>query len=228
VYLVCFDLSKDEQDQIEQLTYWLDFLDSFIAADSTNSKLKVILVGTRSDLNKSQPLLHSNPIPKWQHLWPSLPLHHEIFSTSKFNQDCFSRLLKTVKHECQAIVSTNKVPKTYLSLLKVLQAQVNSQRHSIIRITDLQAGYSKQCIMPALKYLHAIGGIALVEDLVCIDPTSISNLMSNFISPSAVQLSLPHMSKLQVLTSDEVGTVLVMKQDDPKYALPIIENMWIH
>jgi hypothetical protein len=217
VYLVCFDLSKDEQDQIDQLTYWLDFIDSFIAADPTNSKLKVILVGTRSDLNKSQFLLHSNPIPKLQHTWPSLPLHHEIFITSKFNQDSFGHLLKVVKLECKAIVSTNKVPKTYLSLLKALQAQAKSQRHPTIHIDDLQAVYPKQHLMPALKYLHAIGGIALLEDMICTDPSSISKLMSNFISPTSVQLSLSHMTKLQVLTSEEVGKVLVMKQDDPKY-----------
>jgi hypothetical protein len=80
--------------------------------------------------------------------------------------------------------------------------------------------------MPALKYLHAIRGIALVGDLICTDPSSISKLMSNFISPSSVQLSLFYMSKLQVLISEEVEAVLIMKQNDSKYAHSptIIEN----
>jgi hypothetical protein len=152
-------------------------------------------------------------------MWPSLQLHHEIFSTSKLNQDSFSHLLKAVKNVCKAIVSTNKVPKTYFSLLKILQAQAKSKRHPTIHITELKAVYPEQHLMPALKYLHAIGGIALVEDLICTDPSAISKLMSNFISPSSVQLALPHMSKFQVLTSEEVGKVLVMNQDDPKYVL---------
>ena len=220
VYLVCFDLSEDTQGQMDQIKYWLDFLHSFLGSTPSQSKWKLILIGTRSDLNKSkQSIASANPIPKWQQTWPNLPLHPDILITSKTNKSSIDHILEVVKHECKAIMSTTKVPTKYLAFLKAIHAQVKSQRHPITHLIDLQKIYPEKELMPTLKYLHAVGSIVMVEGIICTDPTSISDMMAKFISPESVQLTLPHVcnNKVEILTSDQVGKVLMMQGDDPKY-----------
>jgi hypothetical protein len=223
VYLACFDLAEDNHSQITQITYWLDFLHSFLGSAQSDSKWKVILVGTRADChNSNQPRLSPELIQKWQKTWPHLPLHNKIFFTSKHDTSSFRQLLAVVKHEAQALMSSMKVPKSFLSILKTLQTlqKVEGHRNSITYINNLPIYYTKEKLMPALQYLHAVGSIVLVgDDLICTDPSAISHMMSNFISPEYVQQTLPHVrhKKVEILSSDQVGKILMMEEDDPKY-----------
>lgn len=75
-------------------------------------------------------------------------------------------------------------------------------------------------MLPALRYLHAVGDIVLLPDgLICVRPPEISQLMAQFISPVDVQASLPHIvnGHVEVLTSDQVGRVLTLTQGDPRF-----------
>jgi hypothetical protein len=228
VYLACFDLAENSQSQITQITYWLDFLHSILGSSAqSNSKWKVILVGTRADChNSKQPYLSPDLTQKWQKIWPHLPLHDKMFFTSKHDTSSFSRLLELVKHESQALMSTMKVPKSFLFILKTIQTLQKAENHynSITHIRDLPIHYTKgKNLMPALQYLHAIGSIVLVGDLICTDPSVISRVMANFISPESVQQTLPHVrhKRVEILSSDQVGKILMMEEYNPKYSVPL-------
>jgi hypothetical protein len=121
-----------------------------------------------------------------------------------------------------------KVPKSFLYILKNLQAlqKAECHRNSITHIRDLPSYITKEeNLMPALHYLHAVGSIVLVgDDLICTDPSAISHIMSNFISPESVQQTLPHVAhkKVEILSSDQVGKILMLEENDPKYSIPPI------
>ncbi len=93
MYLVCFDLGVDLKEQLNQLTYWLDYLNSILSSPEaindpeSKKKWSVMIVGLGSDNLKPSPVnLSSSNIPVWQATWPNLPLYHKLFSTSKFHK----------------------------------------------------------------------------------------------------------------------------------------------
>lgn len=72
----------------------------------------------------------------------------------------------------------------------------------------------------ALQYLHSVGDIVLFPDgLVCVRPSEIAELMAQFISPESVRNSLPYIAnrQVEVLSSEQVGQVLSLMQDDPRW-----------
>jgi len=48
-YIVCFDLSKPLPEQREQLSFWLNFMQSSLDT-VTDTAWKVVVVGTKSDI----------------------------------------------------------------------------------------------------------------------------------------------------------------------------------
>ena len=139
VYLVCFDLSADLKEQQAQISYWLDYMNSLLSPPSTPSssfssssntssssndtpskKWRVILVGLRYDLTNSkkqqqQPHTFQTILPSWQQTWPNLPLHGEIFITSKKDKESVQHLLDSLRSECDHILIsfTKKIPNLY-------------------------------------------------------------------------------------------------------------------
>lgn len=230
---MCFDLSDELQGQINQIKYWLDYLNSFFCINSETSqksKWRVILVGTRADLSlqaNSQPLVAANPILQWQQTWASLPLHHEIIFTSQTSTSSIDYLLDVVKLTCKEIMSkfATQVPTGFVSILKVLQLHTQSGR-PFIRVDKLdQLIPNNQHLQVGLQYLHAVGDIVMLPNgLICTDPSYVSQLMSNFISPESVQVTLPHImsGKVEILTSDQVGKVLLMTKDDQEYVHEVV------
>ncbi len=65
VYLVCFDLSATPQDQLEQVLYWLQFLNSSVPTlpqmlsssnnnnNNNNKNWRVMIVGLKSDAGET-------------------------------------------------------------------------------------------------------------------------------------------------------------------------------
>lgn len=216
------------------MTYWLSYINSFALALSgtpdTRAKWRVILVGTRADKNssyisnKSKPHLNTLATPlsaksiqSWQHEWPDLPLHAVPFFVSREDAKSIRRLLVTLKDECEAIMATStiQIPKQYFLLLEQLQQQNNA----IVQVKDLNHLVTKDLnLNAALHYLHDVGDIVLLPDgLVCTHPSEISELMAQFISPECVR-NLPFVEnrQVEVLSSEQVGRVLSLKQDDPR------------
>ena len=108
------------------------------------------------------------------------------------------------------------IPKSYLTILDKLQ----QQGETIMHIDNVNIQIPKNNLLSALKYLHAVGDIVLLpEGLICIRPSEISQLMAQFISPENVQSSLPHIASgnIEILTSDQVGRLLCLKNNDPMY-----------
>lgn len=157
-----------------------------------------------------------------QQIWPDLPIHEEPFFVSRNDAKSIQQLLNTLKNECERIMdsSTVSIPHQYLLLLEKLQ----QEQQLLIHANDLQTYFSKQFDLSlALRYLHSVGDIVFLPDgLICTRPVEISHIMAQFISPEYVQAALPHRinGHVEVLTSDQVGNVLSLKCDDPRYKYP--------
>lgn len=231
IYLVCFDLAEDVQSQISQIKYWLDYLHSLLSHseqdDNSKEKWRVVLVGTRSDISfDTKAVIKPAIVSKWLSTWSSLPLHNDIFITSQTNTLSIENLVRFLKVNCNEIMTkfSTQIPKTYLMLLEELKHEVQSKR-PFININDhfKDSGNTQEeqlAVLRGLRYLHAVGDIVMLPDgLVCTDPKYISLLMSNFISPESVQMTLPHITsnKVEILTSEQVGKVLLMKENDSEY-----------
>lgn len=238
IYLVCFDLAENIQTQIAQIKYWLDYLHSLLSHSqqdyNSKEKWRVVLVGTRADKSPNlKSVIEPDTISKWQATWSSLPLHHKIFITSQTNTASIENLLGFLKVNCDDIMSkfSRRVPKAYLTLLQELKHRVQHKRHPFINIKDFNNSTVKQeDQLLGLGYLHAVGDIVMLADgLVCTDPKYISLLMSNFISPEAVQMNLPHITskKVEILTSEQVGKVLLLKENDSEYGLSLFFYLFL-
>ena len=228
---MCFDLSKDTPERYDQIAYWLNYLHSLLSPPPSTSKevmelfkkkWKVVLVGVKADLEpsslKSNGSTFSSSLTIWQHTWNSLPLHNQVFLTSKNNSLSIKRLWKAVQIECNGILEqfTKQIPRSYLALLNHLQLTTKSMERPFLCIKDV-LGLPDHLLMPALRYLHSVGDIVLMQDEVCTDPSYVARLLAKFICPESIRQSLLISSgKVDVLTQDQVGTMLSMTKDDPQ------------
>lgn len=227
VYLVCFDLAAEASEQLLQIKYWLDYLHSFLSENNVREKWRIMLVGLRSDLEKSN---NNSPRPtsrfksaiaSWQQTWPELPIFSDVFVTSKETSSTIDRLWVSVYSECQQIMSefTSQIPTSYLLLLQHLGERVKVKGRPFLTVEELRGSFPENQLMPALRYLHAVGDIVLLQDgLLCTDPSAVSKMMANFISPENVQHTLPHIAsgKAVILNSDDIGKVLLLNENDPR------------
>lgn len=253
LFLVCFDLGANQQEQLKQVSYWLDYLQSLLCPELISetirkeflSKWRVILVGLRLDLLKSSSEIITASIQQWKHLWSNLPLYNSIILTSKEDSTSVYQLWEIIQAECEAIMNkfTKQVPTAYLVILDHLRSAGRVHSTSLIRTNDfrLQSAALQLKVPSALRYLHAVGDIILLPDgMICTQPASVAQMMAKFVSPESVQQSLPHIAagKLVVLTTEHVGRILMMNESDPKllaelqimssfgicYQLPIEKN----
>lgn len=224
VYLICFDLSKPANVQIQQIAYWLDFLHSAIPHSSSRSKWQVIIVGTKSDLKSQQQLQQDNLISRWQSQWPNLPFHNQHFAVSSFSLDGVSDLLRALEGVCKSIFKnhTFRVPSSFKQLLQSLQ-QIPKEE-SIIPLSQLEPMIPPRMTpsqLPlALKYLHSIGQIVILKhNLVCTSPKIIPDIAAKFISPEAVRLQLVKNGNVEILREDQIGIILDISEDEVQYDL---------
>lgn len=230
VYLVCMDLSKSTDEQHQQLSYWLEFLNSslspYLGQNSSLSKWKILIVGLRADKSSVAPG-HTMPCESWQREWPQLPIANEMLAISTHaSLESVRRLLEVVKVVCNNIFNLHsvRIPTTYRVLLHSIKTH-NSVHHGsstlqLLSTDDLVDGWNAISLSPsteadlslniALKYLHAIGHIVLLPNKrICADPAQVPRIAAKFISPDHVQLQqLQREATIHVYDETHIGRLL--------------------
>eukprot|EP00026_Physarum_polycephalum_P003518 Phypoly_transcript_03531.p1 GENE.Phypoly_transcript_03531~~Phypoly_transcript_03531.p1 ORF type:complete len:802 (+),score=106.01 Phypoly_transcript_03531:131-2407(+) len=217
VYVLCYDFSASEKTQNEQISYWLDFLQSTLPTTqfshpTSPSNWQVIVVGTKIDQCKIKPQQHTLPIREsWKRLWTSLPLHTNQYIVSSHKIKGIDDLWAQLNNTCNTILDQHAilVPQKYNSLITTIQSIPLNK--SIIPIKQLENACSwddSHLFLLALKYFHAIGHVVLLHDLICINPQVIPKIMAEFISPESVRNKLVTNHRVEILDKGEIGAVL--------------------
>lgn len=245
LYLVCFDLSGSLDDQITQISYWLDFLNSSLPLppppSSPLSNWGIILVGLRADLKKpSVQQIQLHHITALATRWPRLSiLNKQVFTVSSFTSEASVRqLLDAIEGASDSIFSKHaiQIPSSFRSTLERIQASPPPSDLSLTTEQTLYAEFgnehSKYIFSLMLKYFNSIGHIAILKGgLICTDPQQIVKLAAKFVSPEEVRLMLwkRETENVQILTEKDVGTLLAVPDSaSEKYvqyiglSLPII------
>jgi hypothetical protein len=223
--LVCFNLELPVEDQIQQISFWLNFLNSSLplpplpATPGAIPKWNVILVGVRQDEQHDFSLTKNpNLISQWKKRWPRLPLAPILFTVSSLkSQESVQHLLQFVGDECGRIFDTHctQIPLSYRNFLSKLQSL--STQHPLIHWSDLfnilkpDIKMEEQAFKVMLKYAEAIGRIVwLPTGSVCTDPTSAPKIAAKFISPTDVRVALlkQETDRVHILDQTEIGCLL--------------------
>lgn len=222
---MCYDLSAPPEKQFEQISYWLDFLQSSLPLSKDigpTSKWRIIPVGLKKDLVK--PASINNNIGSWKTNWSQLPIFDQAFFVSSHKHDSIKELLKVIEGECNRIFKqhTTKIPTAYKTLLQALQTI--PEEKSVIPKADLfkmhPCGMAKEQFSVALQYLHSIGHVVVLADgLVCTVPKVIPKIAAKFISPADVRAKLLDSKAVEILEAKEIGVVLQTAVSDPKYEM---------
>ena len=224
--IVCFNLAVSLEDQIKQITYWLDFLNSSLAPPplSTSPKWVIILVGVRADEQTDFSLTQtSDMIATWQKKWPKLPLAHKIFSVSSLkSKKSVKTLLEFVEGECARILKhAHHIPssfyKTFLLELKKTDALVHWTE--LFQYFAPKLNVNETSFKSMLQYFQAIGRIVqLPNGMIFTDPTIAPKIAAKFVSPKRVRLLLlkQETEKVQILDDTEVGCLLDIDTSDNK------------
>lgn len=221
VYFVCFDMKEPIQVQIQQIAYWLDFLNSTLSLPPRSVGVTptwcIIIVGLRSDQSDPSMLIKTRHLEAWQQKYPRLVIMNKLFIVSALKSDESVQLLQiALELECDRIFNTNsvKIPRSYKSIMHTLENRpvtdilVPWKILLVEQQTTLKI--APTTFFAALQYLHAIGRIVLLKNgMVCTDPQLVPQMAAQFISPEEVQINLlKDIANVQILTKQEVGCVL--------------------
>jgi hypothetical protein len=203
VYLVCYSLEVDAEEQQFQIAFWLDFLNSALplSSKSIRSKWQVMIVGLRADVKHSSSFLKSKHIQSWQFKYTNLPLFtKELFSISATTpQESVAKLLQEVEIVCTTVFQCHAVniPHTYRKLATFVQALSKTEHfitiEEILQLLRVSGLFKMDLtgLRRVLRYLHAIGHIVMLDsDIVCTNPTIVPKVAAKFISPSKVRAKL--------------------------------------
>lgn len=226
-YLVCFDLGAKVQEQIDQVSYWLNFLESSLPLPPSSSppqrdgKWVIFLVGLRSDLCKRQDSspFQQDHINSWTKNWPRLPIFNQIFMVSSMTGIKRVRnLFNIVGRECDRIFQSHSVliPTSYKRVLAHLQSLPNdrcflSEDDIIQELKTSMVPIPPTSIPSALAYLHAIGRIVLFNNgMVCTNAAIAPKIAAKFVSPKEVRLRLlkKETDNVLILGEEEIGCLL--------------------
>jgi hypothetical protein len=198
VYIVCFDLEQDHKDQINQITFWLEFLSSALPNFLPSST--VMIAGLKSDVRHPSTSISPAHINTWQNRFKNLHLFEsDLFNISSLESKAsVSHLFQCVEEECKRIFKSHSIsiPKPYLELLQSIK-QLNdisssSPPHHFTSPSKLPScGLDEFGKKLALRYFHSTGHVVLLDDdTVCIDPSIIPKIAAKFISPEDVRTQL--------------------------------------
>lgn len=193
VYLVCYDLLRTPDEQLDHVLYWLRYLNSLIAVNTANKKCKVILVGLRDDKNPKETKVEARSTWKFDNLEILASLR--VSSHKKKNSLLELRNLLEETYKDIFTKDCKKISRSCRLLLENLHHNFNgtdsmSLTH-IDSIVERWGTQKREIIDFGLKLLHDIGEIVYFKDgSISVDPVFVSNLMSNFISPSDVRSGL--------------------------------------
>lgn len=225
-YLLCFDLGATVHEQMDQVRYWLDFLNSSLLlpsrAASGDEKWTIILVGLRSDLHqKGSPMLQQQHLNAWKKKWPRLPIFNQMFMVSSTTSvESANKLFETVRNQCDSIFSKHCVliPSSFRKVLTSIQsqaAQVDNVDKNLVDIDELfkihGGGMKISSFKEALQYLHAIGRIVVLSNgIVCTNASLVPQIAAKFVSPEEVRMELlkKESASVEILSGEEVGCLL--------------------
>ena len=219
VYVVCYDLSADPQDQHEQLSYWLDFLQSTLgpSAAESHSKWRVVIVGTKLD-KSNQSNSSINLIPSWKAQWPHLPLYEKHCVVSSHKRDGIDMLLQELQHICESIFSQHslRVPNYFKQLQRCFQSISADQL--LIHASQFLEPWRGEKLLLALKFLHAVGQIIMLKDgSICPSPQLIPKITAEFVSPKKVRDKLLSVYQVEILDKQQIGAVLEVTGNNKEY-----------
>lgn len=197
LYLVCFDLGVPIAEQMQQIEYWLSYLQSVLCINKSipqsyiESKWKIMIVGTRADLQPAQSqIIHKDTTSTYKQQFPDLPLFHDVFCISTNLRSSggyqLQDLSAEIHRECLHILNNNnkKVPVSYSCLHEILQ----SSPEFIIRQSDIAAVCTmwsdEDDLEAALAFLQSIGKLVRFgSGKICIKPSMISQVLAKFVAP---------------------------------------------
>jgi hypothetical protein len=225
--LICFNLGQSLDEQILQITYWLNYLNSSLILSPLSSipKWNVILVGVRADEQQDfsltqDPLL----ISAWKKKWSKIPIVSKVFAVSSLKSpESVQHLLQFVEEECSHIFDnhTAQIPTSYQHFLSKLQDI--SKQYPIIHWKDLHSNFGSEIkggeagFKTMLQYIKSIGRIVwLPTGFVFTDPTIAPKIAAKFVSPKGVRLALlkKETDKVQILDETEIGCLLDIDTSD--------------
>lgn len=226
IYLLCFDLSLAKEIQIEQVSYWLTFLNSSLAhSAATSSKWTVFLVGLRSD-KKKEALFGQRQLSVWKHMFPTLPIYDQLFITSSVtSNESVQALLQEVKNECKRIFETHTVliPSVYKQILHRIKAESNDEPSDVMTLYEkYNCGLDLHGFKCVLSYLNTIGQVILLHNTIVFpNPTVAAKIAANFVSPKDVreQLLRNKVAKVELLSASEIGSMLLIRNNEERYCL---------
>jgi hypothetical protein len=236
--LVCFNLSTSAGEQIRQISFWLDFLNSSLSppplCSTSVPKWNIILVGVRADEQQDFSLTQ-NPhiITSWKKKWSRLPIAPILFTVSSLKSiQSIQSLLAFVTEACGQILDkhTTQIPTSYHSFM--LHLQHLSKESPLLHWSDLHTKLQKNfgaefkmdeaAFKCMLQYIQSIGRIVwLPTGWVFTDATLAPRIAAKFVSPRDVRLALlkQDTEKVQILDGTEVGCLLdIDTSDNKKYS----------
>lgn len=224
IYVLCYDMKESRQGQINQIGYWLDYLNSTLplAAPSTHnseSKWCIMIVGLRSDLQTDlSNLIQLKNLNAWQRNYTNLAIMNKLFTVSSFkSSESVEQLRDALEEECGRIFARHcvRIPRSYRSVLHNLEARPTTQllvpANTLLNELQSLMKIDPPTFHAAIEYLHAIGRIVLLKNrMVCTTPNLIPQIAAKFISPEDVQLDLlkRETEEVQILSKEEVGCIL--------------------
>ncbi len=232
VYFVCFDLHAEQQDQLNQIFYWLEFLNSSVSTPAQTHRaqtrnLRVMVIGLKEDIQNTSSI-ERRSLPGWQSRWANLPLGEELFKVRSLDplSQSVSSLVEALTKACAQIFAQHavRIPASYPTLLRSLKSCATSSNSSLIfSLEQLYEKVGSECKMErtafkqALHYLHSIGQIVYLHSgKVCAVPTVVPKLLAKFVSPKDVHESL--------LSEDCEADVSILSQDQIGYVLEVNAN----
>jgi hypothetical protein len=230
VYILCYDYSASHNIQDEQLSYWLDFLQSTLpTSPEAKSKWRVMVVGTKRDMPSApkRSKIYSLPILLiWKLKWPNIFFLEHQFFVSSHKMKGIDMVLRALDQTCSLLIELNYllVPHEYNALADAINSIPQDQ--CIIPISKLEDSFSwgdHGQFQLALKYLHAIGQIVLLHNgLVCVSPQVIPKITAEFISPEAVRHKLMTKHRVVFLNKRDIRVVLEVAEENEEYVLHLI------
>jgi len=219
VYFLCYDLSQSTEMQLDQVAYWLDYLNSALSLPPSSSKYHhnakwvIMLVGLKKDLQNRLHKLQLPHLEVWQNQFTRLPILPRLFSVSSTkSESSVQELLTELQEQCKRIFSkhTMLIPSSYRKILQDLQnLPANSAIHKVELFESFAHGLTMEGFSVALQYLHTIGRIVLLKSgLVYPDSTIASKIAAKFVSPKEVQSSLLEPEGVEILSQAQVGFLL--------------------
>lgn len=221
LYIVCYDLAQPQSVQLEQISYWLNFLISSLPLPpSPESNWCIILVGLRADLQPSTQHFTLKHLVSWKKQWSRLPLHNQLFFVSSTtSKEGVKQLFDTITQECRRIFSSHavQIPTKFRQTLDKIRSNPSSENAIFSQselFTAYGSGIDRHMFSLMLRYFHEIGQIAVLgEELVCTSIQHIAKIAAKFVSPEDVRIHLINRSDeegggVQILSKENVEVLL--------------------